>query len=76
MTKAGSDHDGNFTNPYGRNGWELFVGSVTGPYIGVVLSLVALQYTAAGIVSSISSISPILIIPASIVIFKEKVLPK
>ena len=56
--------------------WELFVGSVTGPYVGVVLSLVALQFTAAGIVSSISSISPILIIPASIVIFKEKVLPK
>ncbi|HHZ00408.1 MAG TPA: EamA family transporter, partial [Tissierellia bacterium] len=49
---------------------------VTGPYLGVVLSLVALQFTEAGIVSSISSISPILIIPASIVLFKEKVLPK
>ena len=56
--------------------WELFLGSVTGPYLGVVLSLVALQFTEAGIVSSISSISPILIIPASIVLFKEKVLPK
>jgi drug/metabolite transporter (DMT)-like permease len=55
---------------------QIAAGSVTGPYIGVVLSLVALQHTAAGIVSSITSISPIIIIPASIVIFKEKILPK
>ena len=56
--------------------WQIAAGSVTGPFIGVVLSLVALQHTAAGIVSSITSISPIIIIPASIFIFKEKVLPK
>jgi uncharacterized membrane protein len=55
---------------------QIAAGSVTGPYIGVVLSLVALQHTAAGIVSSITSISPIIIIPASIIIFKEKILPK
>lgn len=55
---------------------EIAFGSVTGPFIGVTLSLIALQYTAAGIVSSLSSISPILIIPASILIFKEVVLPK
>jgi drug/metabolite transporter (DMT)-like permease len=36
----------------------------------------AVQHTATGIVSTITSISPILIIPASIMIFKEKVLPK
>ena len=56
--------------------WQIAAGSVTGPFIGVVLSLVALQHTAAGIVSSITSISPIIIIPASIFIFKEKILPK
>ena len=56
--------------------WQIAAGSVTGPFIGVVLSLVALQHTAAGIVSSITSISPIIIIPACIFIFKEKVLPK
>lgn len=55
---------------------ELVIGSIFGPFIGVVLSLIALQYTATGIVSSISSISPVIIIPASIMIFKEKVLPK
>jgi drug/metabolite transporter (DMT)-like permease len=38
--------------------------------------LLAVQYTATGIVSTITSIAPILIIPASILMFKEKVLPK
>lgn len=55
---------------------EIAIGAVFGPFIGVALSLLALRYTAAGIVSSITSISPIIIIPASIMIFKEKVLPK
>lgn len=52
---------------------EIAVGSVTGPFIGVSLSLLAVQYTATGIVSALSSISPIIIIPASVFIFKEKV---
>jgi drug/metabolite transporter (DMT)-like permease len=56
--------------------WQIAAGSVTGPFIGVVLMLIALQHTATGIVSSITSISPIIIIPASILIFKEKILPK
>jgi drug/metabolite transporter (DMT)-like permease len=52
------------------------IGSFFGPFLGVSFSLLAVQYTATGIVSTIISISPILIIPASILIFKEKVLPK
>lgn len=52
------------------------IGAILGPFIGVTLALVALKYTATGIVSSISSISPVLIIPFSIIVFKEKVLPK
>lgn len=55
---------------------QIVVGSVLGPFIGVSLSLLALQHTATGIVSSITSISPILIIPVSIWIFKEKVKPR
>lgn len=55
---------------------EIALGSVFGPFIGVGFSLLAVQYTATGIVSSISSLSPVIIIPASIAIFKEKVLPK
>lgn len=53
---------------------KIIVGAVLGPFIGVVFSLLAVQYTATGIVSSITSISPVIIIPFSIMIFKEKVL--
>ncbi len=52
------------------------LGSVLGPFIGVNLALLALQHTATGIVSSLSSISPIVIIPISIAILKEKVTAK
>lgn len=55
---------------------NIAIGSVLGPFIGVTLSLVALQHTATGIVSSITTISPVLIIPLSVTIFKDKVLPK
>lgn len=54
----------------------LIAGSIFGPFVGVAFSLLAVKYTATGIVSSISSISPILVIPASIYMFKEKVTPK
>lgn len=52
------------------------IGSFFGPFLGVSFSLLAVQHTATGIVSTITSISPILIIPASVFMFKEKVLPK
>ena len=52
------------------------VGSFFGPFLGVSFSLLALQYTATGIASTIMSISRILIIPASIIIFHEKVTRK
>lgn len=55
---------------------HIAIGAILGPFIGVTFSLVALQYAPAGIVSSLTSISPILIIPFSIGVFKEKVLPK
>jgi drug/metabolite transporter (DMT)-like permease len=55
---------------------NISIGSFFGPFLGVSFSLLAVQHTATGIVSTITSISPILIIPASIMIFKEKVLPK
>jgi drug/metabolite transporter (DMT)-like permease len=55
---------------------SISMGSFFGPFLGVSLSLIAVQYTATGIVSTITSISPILIIPISILMFKEKVLAK
>jgi len=52
------------------------VGSFFCPFLGVSFSLLALQYTATGIASTIMSISRILIIPASIMIFHEKITKK
>jgi len=51
------------------------LGSFFGPFLGVSMSLVALRYTTAGIASTITSITPITIIPFSIFLFKEKVKP-
>jgi drug/metabolite transporter (DMT)-like permease len=55
---------------------NIAIGATFGPFLGVSLSLLAIQYTATGIVSTITSITPILLIPASIIVFKEKFLPK
>lgn len=55
---------------------QIAIGAILGPYIGVTFALVALQNTEAGIVSSITAMSPVLIIPFAILVFKEKVLPK
>lgn len=52
------------------------IGSLFGPFIGVSLSLLAVQHASTGIVSTITSITPILLIPVSIIAFKERVLPR
>lgn len=54
----------------------LLIGSLFGPFLGVSFSLLAIQYTTTGISSTITSIIPVLIIPLSIYVLKEKVSPK
>jgi len=49
------------------------LGSFFGPFLGVSFSLIAVQYTQTGIASTIMAIVPILIIPPSIFIFKQKI---
>ena len=48
-------------------------GAFFGPFLGVSLSLLALQLTTAGIASTIMSIVPVLIIPFSVFLFRERV---
>lgn len=48
------------------------LGAFFGPFLGVSFSLLAVQYTTTGIASTIMSIVPVLIIPPSILIFREK----
>jgi len=62
---------GALANNNGMKG--VIIGSFFGPFIGVSLSLVAIQNTNTGIASTIMSIVPILIIIPSITIFKQKV---
>jgi drug/metabolite transporter (DMT)-like permease len=49
------------------------IGTVFGPFIGVYLSLLAIQNTSTGIASTIMAIVPVLIIPFSIMLYKEKI---
>ena len=49
------------------------IGSFFGPFLGVALSLLALQYTQVGVTATIQQINVILIIPFSVILFKEKV---
>jgi drug/metabolite transporter (DMT)-like permease len=49
------------------------IGSVFGPFLGVSFSLLAVKYAATGVASTIMAIVPILIIPPSVIFFKQKV---
>ena len=49
------------------------LGAVFGPFLGVSLSLVAVKYTQAGVAATIMSLVPVLIIPASVLVFGERV---
>lgn len=51
------------------------LGGIFGPFIGVGLLLFALQKADTGIVTTLSSFSPVLIIPASMILFRKKVNP-
>jgi len=48
-------------------------GAFFGPFLGVSLSLLAVQLTETGVASTIMSVVPVLIIPPAILIFKERV---
>jgi drug/metabolite transporter (DMT)-like permease len=52
---------------------QLSVGAFFGPFLGVSFSLLAVQLTGTGIASTIMAMVPVLIIPPSMIIFREKV---
>ncbi|AHF05974.1 DMT family transporter [Desulfitobacterium metallireducens] len=52
------------------------IGSVFGPFLGVSLSLFAVQLAPTGVVSTLTSITPILLIPVAVFGFKEKIRPQ
>jgi drug/metabolite transporter (DMT)-like permease len=48
------------------------IGSLLGPYIGITLSFFAIIYTKIGIASTLMSTMPILMLPLTKIIYKEK----
>jgi len=52
---------------------EIIAGSLTGPVLGVTLSLVAIAHTQIGIASTLMSLTPVLLLPVSHFLFKERI---
>ncbi len=53
--------------------WALLGGAIFGPFIGVSLSLFAVQHAYVGIASTLMALPPIFLIPLSHWVFKEKI---
>lgn len=51
----------------------MFGGSFFGPFAGVWLSLVAVKYAYVGVASTLMALPPILLIPLSYLVFKDKI---
>ena len=49
------------------------IGAFFGPFLGVSLSLLAVQFTEAGVAATLMSLAPILIIPVAIIFYREHV---
>lgn len=52
---------------------QISAGSFLGPFIGISLSLIAVQRAKVGIASTLIAISPLIMIPLSIIFYKEKI---
>jgi drug/metabolite transporter (DMT)-like permease len=52
---------------------RISLGAFFGPFLGVSFSLLAVQHTQTGIAATLMAIVPVLIIPPSIILFREKV---
>lgn len=52
---------------------SLVAGSFFGPFVGVWLSLVAIKYARIGIAATLMSVTPIILIPISYKVFKDKI---
>ncbi len=52
---------------------QLSLGAFFGPFLGVSFSLISIKYADTGVASTIMAIVPVLIIPPSMILYKEKV---
>ena len=61
------------TVPIRKESVALLIGTVFGPFLGVAFSLLTVQNTSSGIAQTLMSIVPVIIIPFSHLIMKEKI---
>ena len=52
--------------------WQTLVGAFFGPFLGVTLSLFAIQRTEVGVASTLGSLTPIFLLPIGYFFFKER----
>jgi len=54
--------------------WGLLaLGSLVGPFLGVSMSLLAVQHAEVGVASTLMALPPVIVLPISYFIFKEKI---
>jgi len=56
---------------YRRACWATIAGALSGPFIGVTLSLVALRLAPVGLTSTLMALSPVFLLPVSHFVLKE-----
>jgi drug/metabolite transporter (DMT)-like permease len=56
-----------------RARWAILVGTVAGPFMGMTLSLAAVQLAPVGIASTLMALSPVFLLPLSHWVFKERI---
>jgi drug/metabolite transporter (DMT)-like permease len=64
------------TTQHGRAMVIIALGAVVGPYLGVAMNMKALATCSTGVVTTIISTTPVLILPLVILLYKEKVSPR
>jgi len=60
----------------GRALLQISAGSLTGPVLGVILSLVAIAHAHIGVASTLMSLTPVMLLPVSHFLFREKITPR
>jgi drug/metabolite transporter (DMT)-like permease len=55
---------------------EIGAGALTGPVLGVILSLVAIAHAHIGVASTLMSLTPVFLLPVDRFLFRERVTPR
>jgi drug/metabolite transporter (DMT)-like permease len=57
----------------GKARYYVLGGAILGPFLGVWLSLIAVQYTEVGVASTLMSLAPIFLLPVGRILFHEQI---